>query len=319
MNPCGSDHATARSVWTAPIYRRSFIARHKCGAQAAAVQALRKLHSLLVIFVLAAGVPNAGFTQLAIVTNREPHRIFSGNAKIIPVVIHHAGSQSFNGEIRAQLWQISAVTAVKLGEPMAKIFQSLPSQTVQESVSLDFPFVKAETKFLIEWLADTNRVIGQTEVLVFPPNLLTELKVLFHGENLGVLDANGALKPSLKKNGIEFLDLEEMALEDFSGKLAILGPFQSQAQMREGLAQAIQQIARKGVAVVWIQPPPNPRDEIQPSFYIVPEGKGAVVVVQPDLVANFAENPKSQLNLIYFCKLALHPVPPALPNLSLQP
>jgi hypothetical protein len=51
----------------------------------------------------------------------------------------------------------------------------------------------------------------------------------------------------------------------------------------------------------------------------VPEAKGVVVVVQPDLVADFSENPKSQLNLIYFCKLALHPAPWALPNLSPQP
>ena len=110
-----------------------------------------------------------------------------------------------------------------------------------------------------------------------------------------------------------------MALEDFSGKLAIIGPFQSTAQLREGLAQAIQHIARKGTAVVWIQPPPNPDDGITPSFYVVPEGKGAVVVVQPNLLADFAENPQSQLNLICFCKLALHPAPPALPNLSSQP
>jgi alpha-tubulin suppressor-like RCC1 family protein len=125
--------------------------------------------------------------------------------------------------------------------------------------------------------------------------------------------------PALKQNGIEFLDLEEMALEDFSGKLAILGPFLSQAQMRVGLAQAVLRIAKNGAAVVWIQPPPDSKDEIKPSFYVVPEGKGAVVIVQPDLVADFSENPKSQMNLIYFCKLALHPAPLPLPNLPPQP
>ena len=48
-------------------------------------------------------------------------------------------------------------------------------------------------------------------------------------------------------------------------------------------------------------------EKIKPSFYVVSEGKGAVVVVQADLVRDFSENPKSQLNLIYFCKLALNP------------
>jgi hypothetical protein len=89
--------------------------------------------------------------------------------------------------------------------------------------------------------------------------------------------------------------------------------------MREGLAPAIQKITRKGVAVVWIQPPPGPKDQIKPSFYIVPEGKGSVVVVQADLVAKLPENLKSQLNLVYFCKLALNPTPFALPDLKTQP
>lgn len=272
------------------------------------------------MLVAAAGcLPAACFGQLAIVTNREPQRIFSGHKKNIPVIIHDAGGQNFNGEIRAQVLQTTSATAVRLGEPASKKFQSLSGQTVMDSVSLDFPPVKAKTKFLIEWLADTNLVIGKTEVLVYPTNLLSELQLSFNGENLGVLDANDALKPSLKKIGIGFLDLEEMALEDFSGKLAIIGPFQLQTQMREGLAQVIQRIARKGAAVVWIQPPPDSNDEITPSFYVVPEGKGAVVIVQPDLVADFSENPKSQLNLIYFCKLALHPAPLPLPNLSLKP
>ena len=261
----------------------------------------------------------AGFGQLAIVTNREPQRIIFGPAKSIPVMIRNAGNQNFDGEIGAQLWQTTSATAVCLGESVGKKFQSLHGQTVMESVPLDFPAVKAGTKFLIQWLADSNLVIGQTEVLVYPTNLLNELKLLLNGEILGVLDANGALKPSLERNGIKFLDLEETALENFSGKLAILGSFQSRAQMREGLAQAVQRIARKGAAVVWIQPPPEPKDEIKPSFYVVPEGKGAVVIVQPDLVADFSENPTSQLNLIHFCKLALHPAPLPLPNLSPQP
>jgi hypothetical protein len=51
----------------------------------------------------------------------------------------------------------------------------------------------------------------------------------------------------------------------------------------------------------------------------VPEKQIAIVVVQPELVADLANNPQSQLNLIYFCKLALHPQPPALPDFSPQP
>jgi len=145
------------------------------------------------------------------------------------------------------------------------------------------------------------------------------LKPLLGEEDLGVLDPNDELKPLLKQNHVEFSDLGEASLEDFQGKLAIIGPFSTKAQMREGLAQAIQKIARKGAAVFWIQSPPGPKDQIKPSFYIVPEGKGLVVVVQADLVAKLPENPKSQFNLVYFCKLALNPTPFSLPDLKTQP
>jgi hypothetical protein len=282
----------------------------------AAIFTMSKRFIIGTIVVVFAGI---GFGQLTIVTNREPLRIFFGHAKNIPVIIHNASDRSFDGEIGAQILQTSSATAVRLGDPAGKKFQSLPGQTVMDSASLDFPPVKAATKFFVQWLENTHRIIGTTEVLVYPTNLVCELKLLLNNENLGVLDANGVLKPSLKQNGIEFLDLEEMALEDFSGKLAILGPFLSQAQMRVGLAQAVLRIAKNGAAVVWIQPPPDSKDEIKPSFYVVPEGKGAVVIVQPDLVADFSENPKSQMNLIYFCKLALHPAPLPLPNLPPQP
>ena len=58
---------------------------------------------------------------------------------------------------------------------------------------------------------------------------------------------------------------------------------------------------------------------LQPSFRTVPIGDGAVVVVQPQLVANLTENPQAQLNLLHFCRLAREPEPPRLPNLNPQP
>lgn len=257
--------------------------------------------------------------QSRLLLESAPQCVFSGQARSIATVWHNPGEAISEAEIRARLLQTSSATAARLEDKFWKKLEMLPGQTVLETAPVDFPVVNSETTFLIQWLTDTNLVSGQTEVLVYPTNLLSELKLLLHGEMVGVLDANGVLKPSLKQNGVGFLDLEEMALEDFSGKLAIIGPFQSKAQMREGLAQTIQRIARKGVAVVWIQPPPDSKDEIKPSFYLVPEGKGAVVVVQSDFIANFSENPKSQLNLIHFCKLALHPAPLPLPDFSSEP
>ncbi len=157
------------------------------------------------------------------------------------------------------------------------------------------------------------------EVWVYPTNLLAELKPLAGDQALGVFDPQNQLKPLLKNLKLEFTDLENLDLENFSGRLAIIGPFQSQAQMRDGLAKQIQALAKKGAAIVWLQPPPEKRSRLQPSFYSVSMNTNAVVVVQPELVADLPDNPQSQLNLVYFCKLALHPQPPALPDLAAQP
>ena len=86
--------------------------------------------------------------------------------------------------------------------------------------------------------------------------------------------------------------------------------------MPDGLAGRIETIAKKNVAVVWIQPPPAKPDKLMPSFYSVWKNQTPVVVVQPDLVSDLPDNPQSQLNLIYFCKLALNPQPLVLPDLS---
>ena len=185
----------------------------------------------------------------------------------------------------------------------------LSEQTVLENAELDFPDVNAQTEFLVLWLADTNQVVGKTEVLVYPTNLLHELIPLLGGEILGVLDPNGVLKPLLKQNGVDYLDLAETPL-------AIIGPFESKTQVRGGLAQTIKKIAINGAAVVWIQPPTVTNQPMEPSYYVVPEGKGDVVIVQFGLVADLAANPISQKNLIYFCKLALNPVPMQLPGIE---
>lgn len=200
-----------------------------------------------------------------------------------------------------------------------KKLQVLPQQTVVESAQLDFPAMRAETKFLVQWTAGSNQVLGVTEIMVYPTNLLGELKLLLNGGDLGVLDPNNELMPVLKQNGVEFINLTEMALEDFHGKLALIGPFNSRAQMRDGLAQTIRNITGTGTAVVWLQPPPGPEAKLMPSFYQVPGKKVAVVVVQPDLITHFSKNPQSQLNLVRFCKLAMNPEPFLIPNLALQP
>jgi hypothetical protein len=273
------------------------------------------------MFVIACCWSGVAVAQLQLLPDKESQRVFAGDERKINLVWHNAGDKTVDAEIRAQISQTSSATTIRLGETPWKRLQVLPQQTVLEYAQLDFPPVKARMKFLVQWLANSNSIVGKTEMLVYPTNLLDELKlVVDEGENnLGVLDPQKQLKPALKSSAVKFVDLEETALDDFSGKLAIIGPCSPDDPEWNGLASRISKMAQRGTSVVWIQSLPRKQGGIWPSFYIVPKIQAVVVIVQPDLVADLPDDPQSQLNLIYFCKLALNPQMPVLPDLSPQP
>ena len=257
--------------------------------------------------------------QLQVLSNQSPQSIFAGDAREVSVLFRNPDSQSVESEISWRLHQATSATAMKAGEARWKKIPVLPGQTIAESAKVDFPAVKAETRFVIQWIAGTNDVLGRTEILAYPTNLLKELKSLAGDEPLGVFDPQNQLKPLLKNVSVEFSDLEEAGFEQFSGKLAIIGPFAAKAEMPEGVTKRIEKLAGKGVAVVWIQPPPGPREKLRPSFYAVTNDPGAVVVVQAELMTRISERPQAQLNLIHCARLALHPEPMRLPLTSPQP
>jgi hypothetical protein len=274
----------------------------------------------LCALMMAGGWAGMADAQLQFLPDMKPQSVFFGAAKNVSVTLHNSGGQNFNDEIRARIYQTSSATAVLLSENPWKQVQVPAGETVLESAALDFPDVKAKTKFLVQWLAETN-VLGVTPVLVYPTNLLLALQPFLSETNFGVFDPGERLKPLLKAQGIKFADLAQTGLDDFSGQLAVIGPFQSRVQVPDGLAEQILALAKKNVAVLWIQPDEAARGDarptkISPSFYCVQKKQTAVVVVQPELVDDLAENPQSQLNLIYFCELALNPQPPVLPGLS---
>jgi hypothetical protein len=246
----------------------------------------------------------------------EPRFLFGGGRCQVPVTFHNPLSKDVEADLRIRVLQVSSATATPIDQVPWKRVQVLGGQTIIESATLTLPSVNAETRFVLQWVENTNRVIGRTELLVQPPGLLGALKPLLGDEPLGVWDPGNQLKTLFKDAGMEVLDLENSGLEDFRGRLAIIGPFGLKTQKPEGLASRIKRLAEKGVAVVWLQPPLGPQKEITPSFYQVREAPGSVVIVEAALVSDLPTSPQSQLNLIRFAELAMHPKLSRLPFLS---
>jgi hypothetical protein len=268
------------------------------------------------------GGADCASAQLKLVAGQEPQRVFAGAGRRIHVLWHNSASTTSETDIQTRLMQLTSATAVLVEAAPWKRLQVLPGQTVVETAEFNLPDVNAGTRFLVQWIQDSNHVLGQTEIEVYPTNLLAELQaVVGKGNTLGVFDPQDELKSLLNDAKVDFVELGNTALENFRGKLAIIGPFEPKAPMDAALAAKIKMLAKKGVALVWVQTASDESadlesEKIQPSFYSVPEDRAAAVVVQSEMVANLAGNPRSQINLIYFCKLALHPQPSALPSVE---
>lgn len=281
-----------------------------------------------IFFAFAGAMPSVVYGQLTLITNKEAQCAFAGDTRTISVTFNNPDGRDFNGQIRTRMLQAGSATAVLISEAPWRCIAVPSGETVLESASLNFPAVNAETEFLVQWLENSNHIIGTTPVWIYPTNLLQTLLPFVGVTNLGVFDPNNRLTPLLKSQGIEFADLGERELNHFGGKLAIIGPFESRTQMSEGLTARIETMARNNVAVVWILPPDAAasrcfenldmsaaRLNLLPPFYFVQKSRTAVAVVQPGVVAGLAANPRSQLNLIALCEQALYPKPMSLPDL----
>jgi hypothetical protein len=249
--------------------------------------------------------------QLQVLPDSEPQQVFSGTARTISLLISNASDTTSTAQVSARLYQASSATTMRLYDASWKTLQMLPRQTIVEAAVLDLPIIDARSRFVIQWVAGTNHILGRTEVLVYPNNLLKELNSLVADKQLGVFDPQNQLKPLLKSIGVEIADLQDVGMLSFGGNLAIIGPLASREQMGDGLANQIEAMSKKGIGVVWILPPQ--RDKIESSFYTVPFDGHATVIVQAALVANLPDKPQAQLNLIHFARLALHPEPVRLP------
>jgi hypothetical protein len=246
----------------------------------------------------------------------ETQRVFSGQSHPVTVLVRNAGEQSVSALWRTRLLQAASATTMPLGESVWKPLEVPAGQTILDSAVLNFPAVRAETRFLVQWLAGTNLIIGTTEVRAYPTTLLRELNALAGEGDVGVFDPAGRLKPLLKLAGVGYADLADRDFQNFPGKLALVGPFLSKDQMPENLAGRVRRLARKGAAIVWLLPPPEPRQPLKPSFYTLSEGRGTVLLAEAKLVANLADDPQAQLQLVQLCRLAVHPIRLALPNHS---
>jgi hypothetical protein len=258
--------------------------------------------------------PQISSPQLRVTALGATPCLFSGAQASLPVLVSNSTEHVFDSEVRLRIYQTTEAIAAVHQDRAWKTLRVSPGQTVLESWVVDIPAVNAETRFLVQFLLGTNTVLGTVDLRAFPTNLLHELQVLAENTPIAVLDPTSVIQPTLSTNGLQLEDLEQTGLNSFTGKLAIIGPFSATKDIPRDFLVRVKALAKRGTGIVWIQPSPSKNDPLEPSFYCMSEGRGQIVVVQAGLVSKLGLNPQSQLNLVYFCRLALRPQSLQLPG-----
>lgn len=269
------------------------------------------------IFTLG-GATTLQASELALIPEETPVALFCGKEQTLHVRFLNGTDTSAKANLRTRLFQLSSSTLMPLSESKPwKTLELLPRQTAVEKITLSLPAVRAATRFNLTCLDEGNRMIGQVEIIGYPSGVLQRLRTVTGEGVLGVLEPDGQLKKLLKESKLEFEDLNDSTdLARFQGKLAIVGPFSSPAQMTEDITRTVSERARKGLALVWIQPPNAHLPLLAPSAYMVKMEGGVVVVAQAATAANLSESPLAQLNLVRFAGWALAPDSLQLPQIS---
>lgn len=271
----------------------------------------------LFLALLLAGCPLLAFGQIEILA-AAPQLVFAAPAGNLRIQFHNPTDRLAEAKLKTHLYQTSATTVMPVGEVQAwKSLSLLPKQTVLDFIKQDFPAVRAPTRFQLNWLDEKQTILGKTGVIVYPDDLLKKLSLLAKEKPIGMLDPNKELTPVLARQKVEIKELaNSAAVEECQEQLIIVGPFSTTSQMRKEFPELNKRVtskARAGTAIVWFQPSSDTLEPVPPA-YIVRVGLGAVLVAPSSTVADFAQSPASQLNLLRYAELALQPEKLQLPQ-----
>lgn len=251
-------------------------------------------------------LPLSSPARLVVVSSDPVPAVFGGGPRQIRILVRNPAQTTATVQVQYQILQ----TATALAAPASgllpwKRLTVLPEQTIVDLVPMSFPLVGGETRYVVRWLDAAESVLGTTEVLVYPTNLLFELKPLADGRSLGLFDPDNQIKPLLREMNAEFDDLENSGLEHFTGRLAVLGPFAAGQPSPAHLVPTSRRLAKTGVNLVFLTPMEPGSLMLEPATTVAGFGTGTIVVCRSVTLNHFDENPLAQLNLVRLARLAV--------------
>lgn len=255
--------------------------------------------------MLLAAQPWLGAASLTLVPDVSPQVVFADEAQSIEVCFRNSTATNVEVPLRFHVFQASSATVVPIGEPRSwKALPVLASQTVVESFAVKFPAVRVDTRFLVRWVDEHEYVLGTTEVIAVPPNLLRELRSLAGDRPPGLLDPQDQVRPLLRRAGVEFEDLDGEAIEHFRGRLAVVCATDAKEEEPPALSRRLRKCREAGVNILWFR---NivPASIVPMPVCLVRQGGGALVVADARELTDLTVSPARQRTLISLARLTV--------------
>ncbi|NBV24878.1 MAG: hypothetical protein EBS05_23535 [Proteobacteria bacterium] len=264
---------------------------------------------LAISIALAAGWLTQSAGALEVLRASGPQHVFAGGSRDVELLLKNSDADVVRFGLRLQLLQLTSSLAAPVGAARTgPALTVLSGQTVVVNVPVDFPGVRASTRFAVRWLDAAGRLLGVTDIWAHPDNLLDALKRMAGSQPLGLADEAGLLRPVLAAHGIPVTELNSPgSWNDFQGRLAFLV---SSAEPKDDAPQretAMLARAKAGVAVIWLQVNPATTLPRLPLAERLPLGRGSIVRVPTSAVAGLDQSPVAQLTLVRLAELALAP------------
>ncbi len=264
------------------------------------------------LLLLLAGPWLLGAAPLTILPDESPPVLFADQAESVEARFLNPTATNVEVSLRFRLLQAGTATVMPISEVRSwKKLPVLAGQTVVERLAVRLPAVRAETRFLVQWLDEGGQAIGTSDLVAVPPDLLTELKALAGDRPLGVFDPTDQLKPLLPKVGVEFEDLDLEGLERFRGRLAIVCPADPTQVEPSALLRRLTKCRGAGVNLLWF------RNVVPAPAQPVPvclrrPGGGTLVLADARGLVGLSGRPDRQRALICLARLAVNAEPSEL-------
>ena len=196
--------------------------------------------------------------QLSVSAEAPVQTVFSGEPVAVTVFVENPDLKSHQAAVSKRIFQLASATKMPFGEDQPwKEIAVLAGQTVREKIVLTFPALAEPALYRVEFAETDGRRLGGVTVRACPRTLLQTLARLSGGQPVGVGDAGGQLAAVLKKSDVPVAEIAGEAAADFHGSLALLRSADSTPAESTRLRALAAVLAKRGVAVLWLQPAPG--------------------------------------------------------------